>query len=149
MRLGIGAILSLIAVGCAGCASQPATLIVSAVAPGQAKVVITRSDDGPYIGPAATVHVGVNGTDVVSLAAGQTYTGGVKPGPVTLTASEVLDIGQYTLRFDAVAGKTYKFLLSRRPVHMMAGVFGGLAGMVVETIVSGEQSGDYKITPVQ
>jgi hypothetical protein len=95
------------------------------------------------------VHVAVNGTEVVSLAAGQSYTGGVKPGAVTLTASEALDIGQYTLRFDAVSGKTYKFLLSRRPVHMMAGVFGGLAGMVVETAVSGKQSGDYKITPVE
>jgi hypothetical protein len=66
-----------------------------------------------------------------------------------LTASEALDVGQYTLRFDAVPGKTYKFLLSRRSVHMMAGVFGGLAGMVVETAVSGEQSGDYQITPVE
>ncbi len=70
-------------------------------------------------------------------------------GPVALTASELLDIGQYTLRFDASPGKTYKFLLSRRGVHMMAGVFGGLAGMLVETAVSGEQSGDYKITPVE
>jgi hypothetical protein len=31
----------------------------------------------------------------------------------------------------------------------MAGVFGGLAGMVVETAVSGEHSGDYEITQVQ
>jgi hypothetical protein len=149
VRLRIGAIISIIAICCAGCASQPAQPIVSAVVPGQAKITITRANQGPYIGPAATVHVAVNGTEVVSLAAGQTYTGGVKPGAVTLTASEALDIGQYTLRFDAVPGKTYKFLLSRRSVHMMAGVFGGLAGMVVETAVSGEQSGDYQITPVE
>jgi hypothetical protein len=149
MRLGIGAIFSFIAICCAGCASQLAAPIVSGIGPGQAKIVITRADQGPYIGPAATVHVAVNGTEVVSLVAGQTYTGGVKPGAVTLTASEALDIGQYTLRFDAVPGKTYKFLLSRRSVHTMAGVFGGLAGIVVETAVSGEHSGDYEITQVQ
>ena len=146
MRWRIGALFSLIAMCCAGCASQPAAPIVSAVAPGEAKIVLTRSDEGSSLSP--TVHIAVNGTPVVDLAVGQTYTGGVKPGAVTLTAAEAWDIGQYTLRFDAVPGKTYKFLLSRRGAHMAAAVLGGLSGLVLETVVSGEQSGDYKITPV-
>jgi hypothetical protein len=149
MRVGIGFILLSVVLCCAGCASQPAPAIVSTIAPGQAKISITRSNDGPYIGPASVIHVAANGTQVVDLAPGQSYTGGVPGGPVTLTASETFDIGQYTLRFDARPGKTYKFLLSRRGVHMMAGVFGGLAGMLVETALSGEQSGDYQITPVE
>jgi hypothetical protein len=32
---------------------------------------------------------------------------------------------------------------------MVAGILGGLSGMILETAISGEQSGDYKITPVQ
>jgi hypothetical protein len=145
MRLGIGAILSLIAVGCAGCASQPAAPIVSAVAPGQAKIVLTRADEGPL----ASVHIAVNGNHVVDLDAGQSYTGGVPPGHVTLTATLSWDIGQYKVEFNAVAGKTYKFQLSRRGEHLAAGILFGLAGLVVETAASGEQSGEYRITPVE
>jgi hypothetical protein len=73
----------------------------------------------------------------------------VPRGHVTLTTTLSLDIGQYRYEFDAVPGKTYSFLLSRRTEHMMAAVFGGLPGLVVETAVSGEQSGEYRITPVQ
>jgi len=149
MRLGLGVILSFIAICCAGCASQPAQPIVSAVPLGQAKIVVTRADQGPYIGPSALVHVAINGKHVIDLAAGQSYTGGVPRGHVTLTTTLTLDIGQYKYEFDAVPGRTYSFLLSRRAEHMMAGVFGGLAGLVVETAVSGEQSGEYRITPVQ
>jgi hypothetical protein len=147
MRVGIGFILLSVAICCAGCASQPAPAIVSAVAPGQAKIVLTRSDEGSSLSP--TVHIAVNGTQVVDLAPGQSYTGGVPRGPITLTASEAWDIGQYTLRFDAAPGKTYKFLLSRRGEHMVAGILGGLSGMILETALSGEQSGDYKITPAE
>src|ERR1700738_2101382 len=101
MRVGIGFIFLSVAICCAGCAAQAAQPIVSAVAPSQAKISITRSNEGPYIGPAAVIHIAVNGTQVVDLAPGQSYTGGVPRGPVALTASESLDIGQYTLRFDA------------------------------------------------
>jgi hypothetical protein len=149
MRLGIGAILSVIAIGCAGCASQPAQPFISAVPLGQAKIVITRADQGPYIGPSSVVHVAINGRHAVDLAAGQSYTGGVPRGHVTLATTLSLDIGQYKYEFDAVPGRTYSFLLSRRTEHTMAAVFGGLAGLVVETAVSGEQSGEYRITPVQ
>jgi hypothetical protein len=135
MRVGVGAILLSVAVGCAGCASQPASPIASAIKPGQAKIVLTRANEGPLLN---SVHVAVNGTHVVDLDPGQSYTGGIPAGHVTLIATLSLDIGQYKYEFNAVAGKTYAFQLS-----------GGLAGLVVETAVSGEQSGEYKITPVQ
>src|SRR4029077_19053259 len=118
----------------------PAQPIVSAVPLGQAKIVITRADQGPYIGPSALVHVAINGAPVIALGAGQSYTGGVPRGHVTLTTTLALDIAKYKYEFDAVPGKTYSFLLSRRTEHMMAPVFGGLPGLVVETALSGEQS---------
>jgi len=89
MRLRIRAIVSLIAIVCAGCASQPAAPIVATVAPGQAKIVLRRANEGPL----GSVHVAVNGTHLVDLDAGQSYTGGVPPGHVTLTASLSWDIG--------------------------------------------------------
>jgi hypothetical protein len=145
VRPGIGAIISFIAICCAGCASQPAQPIIAAVAPGQAKIVLTRADEGPL----ASVHVAVNGSHVVDLDAGQSYTGGVPPGHVTLTATLSWDIGQYTVEFNAAPGKTYKFLLSRRGEHLAAAILFGLPGLVVETTASGGQSGEYRITPVE
>jgi hypothetical protein len=126
MRLGIGAILLLIAIGCAGCASQPAAPIVATVAPGQAKIILTRANEGPL----ASVHVAVNGAHLVDLDAGQSYTGGLRPGHVTLTATLSWDIGQYKYEFNAVAGKTYAFELSRRGEHLAAGILFGLSGLV-------------------
>ena len=145
MRLRIRAIVSLIAIVCAGCASQPAAPIVATVAPGQAKIVLRRANEGPL----GSVHVAVNGTHLVDLDAGQSYTGGVPPGHVTLTASLSWDIGQYKYEFNAAPGKSYAFELSRRVEHLAAGILFGLSGLVVETIASGEQSGEYKITPVE
>jgi hypothetical protein len=43
----------------------------------------------------------------------------------------------------------FAFQLSRRGEHLAAGILFGLAGLVVETVASGEQSGEYRITPVQ
>lgn len=107
--------------------------------------MLTRANEGPL----GSVHVAVNGTHVVDLDAGQSYTGGVPPGHVTLTATLSWDIGQYKYEFNAVAGKTYVFQLSRRGEHLAAAILFGLPGLVVETAASGEQSGEYRITPVQ
>lgn len=148
MRLGIGAIVSLIAISVAGCASQPAQPIVSAVAPGQAKISIIRTDTGPYIGP-STVQISVNGNHLTDLAPGQSYTGGVPRGPVTLTLTQSGDIGHYNLEFNAVPGKTYAFEVSPRVEPRVAVALGGLAGVLLEEAASGDHSGGFKITPVQ
>jgi hypothetical protein len=148
MRLGIGAILLLIAIGCAGCASQPATPIVAAVAPGQAKIVLRRADTSACI-IACPAHIDVNGNHLVDLAPGQSFTGGVPRGPVTLTISQSGDIGHYNVQFDATPGKTYAFEVSRRIEPTVAGAVGGLAGVLVEEVASGDHSGSFKITPVQ
>ena len=148
MRLGVGAILSLIVIGCAGCASQPAAPIVSTLAPGQAKITITRTDTSACI-IACPAHIEANGNHLVDLAPGQSFTGGVPRGPVTLTVSQSGDIGHYNVQFDAAPGKTYAFEVSRRAEPVLAGAVGGLAGILLEEGVSGDHSGSFKITPVQ
>src|SRR5689334_20935889 len=144
MRLGIVAILSLIAIGCAGCASPPAQPIVASVAPGQAKITITRTDSPACIA-GCSVQVDANGEHLTELAPGQSYTGGVRPGTVTLTVWQALDIGQYKIEFKALPGKSYAFEVSPRIEHRVAGVLFGLSGLFVETVASGEHAGGFQI----
>jgi hypothetical protein len=146
MRARIGGALFFAAVWCAGCTSQPAATIVSAVAPGQARISITRTDDGPSWSTAAKIEV--NGANVADLAPGQTYTGGVATGPVSLTAKALVDIGYYTVKFNAVAGKTYTFQVSKRTEQVIAGVLGGMVGMAIDAAANAEASGAFKIAPV-
>jgi hypothetical protein len=118
---------------------------VAAVAPGQARISITRTDEGPSWSTAAKIDI--NGAHVADLAPGQYYTGGVAPGPVSLTAKASVDIGYYTENFTAVAGKTYAFQLSKRSEQVVAGVLGGVVGMSIDAANS-EKSGAFKITHV-
>ncbi len=94
------------------------------------------------------VHIAVNGVQTADLAPGQTYTGGMRAGPVSVTASMSLDMGQYTVRFNAVPGKTYAFQVTRRTERVIEGLIGGLAAVAIDTVANGEQSGEYKIVPV-
>jgi hypothetical protein len=148
MRLGIGAIFSVIAISVAGCASQPAAPIVSGIAPGQAKIVITRTDTLACI-VSCPVEIDANGNRLVELAPGQTFTGGVPAGTVTLVVAQSMDIGKYKIEFKAVPGKTYAFEVSPRIEPRVAAAVGGLAGLLLEEGVSGDHSGGFKITPVQ
>ena len=147
MRLGIGAILSVIAIGCAGCASQPAQPIISAVAPGQAKIAITRTDTPACIVP-CLVQVDANGNHLAELAPGQTFTGGVPGGTVT-GGLAVARHWPIQTRIQSRVGKTYAFEVSPRTEHKVAAIVGGMTGLFVETVASGEHSGGFKITPVQ
>ena len=148
MRWGIGAVFSLIAICCAGCASQPAPSIVAAVAPGQAKITIKRTDTPACIAN-CSVQIDANGNHLAELAPGQSFTGGVPAGTITLLAWQSLDIGQYKLEFKAAPGKTYVFEVSPRIEHRVAGIVFGLSGLFAETVASGEHSGGFQITPVE
>src|SRR5262249_28995627 len=108
MRVGFGGLLLAVAIGCVGCASQPAPPIVSSVAPSQAKVSITRTDTPACIA-GCPVQIDANGNHLVELAPGQTFTGGVPAGTITLTVWQSLDLGQYKMEFKAAPGKTYAF----------------------------------------
>jgi hypothetical protein len=152
MRWGVAGSLLIMAGWCVGCEPPPSNApVAAAVAPGQAKISITRENEESLT--FAPVHITVNGSPLVDLAKGQTYTGGIPAGPVSLKAQLDNDWGHYTLHISAVPGKTYTFLVERRVEHAlmsMAGfaLAGGVGGAAVEVIDTGEQSGRYKITPV-
>src|SRR5262249_21864357 len=111
-----------------------------------------------YIVP-STVQISVNGTHLTDLTPGQSYTGGVPRGAVTLTLTQAGDIGHYNLEFNAVPGKTYAFKaahgrsydfeLPPRIEPRVPIALGGFAGVLLEEAASGEHSGGFKITPVQ
>jgi hypothetical protein len=159
MRARLGGSL-LLAVWCAGCSAQPPAQLANAVAPGQAKISITRdplppgppvivdSIDGPHPAEAPPALIDINEAHIGNLAPGQTYVGGVAPGPTAITVTGMMEAGNYVLRFDAEAGKTYAFQVSPRTsiAHSVAPVF-GFTGRVVEAAVMGERGGPFKITP--
>jgi hypothetical protein len=160
MRVGMTGSL-LLAVLCAGCSAQAPTRLVNAVAPGQAKITITRDPlppgppvmiddiDGPHPAEAPPALIDINEAHIGNLAPGQTYVGGVAPGPIAITVTGMMEAGNYVLRFDAVAGKTYAFQVSPRTsiAHSVAPLF-GFTGRVVEAAVMGERGGPFKITQV-
>ena len=115
----------LLAVWCAGCAAQPALPLVNAVAPGQARITITREalpgppviiDDinGGHVVEMPAALIDVNDAHVADLQPGQTYVGGVPPGPTSVTATGTAEPGHYVVKFSAVAGKTYAFQVAPR-----------------------------------
>jgi hypothetical protein len=152
--LGVLAFLCLTSANLAGCvtdqsataaAAPPAT--TAAVAPGQATVTITRTDS--YQAALLDVEVTANGAKFASIANGATFTGGINPGPVTLSVSHWSSPGGFTTRFNAEAGKRYAFQISPRAEQLVAGLAVGLVGVVADTAINGaEQSGTFKIVAV-
>src|ERR1700722_4054982 len=152
----------LLAVCCAGCSAQPPAQLINAVAPGQAKITITRdalppgppvvidSIDGPHPAEAPPALIDINETHIGNLAPGQTYVGGVAPGPIAIINTEMMYVGNYILRLDAVAGKTYAFQVSPRTdmSRPLARAVLGLTGAVVEAAVMGERGGPFKVTQI-
>ena len=149
------------AVWCAGCAAQPAAPLVNAVAPGQARITITREappgppvmiDDinGGHVAEMPAALIDLNDTHVADLQPGQTYIGGVPPGPTSVTATGTAEPGHYIVKFEAVAGKTYAFQVAPRTdaTRRAALVLGGLPGVVMEAAAKGEAGGPFKITQV-
>jgi hypothetical protein len=164
MRGRTGASL-LIALWCAGCAPQPVAQLVNAVAPGQARITIARDPlpgppvmitdiNGAHVAEAPAALIDVDGAHVANLQPGQTYIGGVPPGPTDVTATGLGDSGHYTVKFDAVAGKTYAFQISPRPrsvTHYVAPIMLGLTGVMIDSIAAqteGDSGGPFKITQI-
>jgi hypothetical protein len=159
MRLRIWGSL-LVAVWCAGCAAQPTLPLVNAVAPGQARITVTREalpgppviiDDinGGHVAEMPAALIDVNEAHVADLQPGQTYVGGVPPGPTSVTATGTAEPGHYVVKFNAVAGKTYAFQVAPRTdaTRKVAMVLGTLPA-VIEATAKGETGGPFKITQV-
>jgi hypothetical protein len=144
--LGVLAFLCLASATLAGCVTdQSAAAAPPVIPPSQASVTITRVNN--YYGALVPVNVTANGAEFASLGLGETFTGGVKPGAVTLTTTMWSTPGSYTVHFNAVAGKHYAFELQPRTAGL-ALASAGILGSVVDAAANGEQSGPYKLVEV-
>jgi hypothetical protein len=143
-RFSLPATLLVISTALAGCVTDQSSPVASAAVPrSQAAITITRS--GGYYASAVDADIEANGRKFASLAKDATFTGGVPPGPVTLTVSCWCGPGRYSIRFNAQAGKHYTFEVSPRDEQLVASLAGGMVGALVETAVNGENSGTFKI----
>jgi hypothetical protein len=147
--LGAFALLCLASANLAGCVtdqSATATAAPVAIPPGQAVVTITRAEG--FQGSLMSATVDANGARLASIANGAAFTGGIKPGPVTLTVSMWGSPGGYTVRFNAEPGKRYAFEITPRSELMVAGLAAGTLGVFAEAAINGEQSGPFKLVAV-
>ena len=146
-KLPLPASLVLISALIFGCVTDQSAPVASAPVPrNQASITITRT--GGYYGAAVDADIAANGAKFASLAREATFTGGVPPGPVTLTVTCWCGPGRYSIRFNAQAGKHYTFEVSPRDEQFVATLAGGVVGAVVETAVNGDTSGTFKIAAV-
>jgi hypothetical protein len=68
---------------------------------------------------------------------------------LAIAVTGMMEAGNYILRFDAVAGKTYAFQVSpRTDISRRVAAGFGMAGVVVEAATLGERGGPFKITQV-
>ena len=131
--------------GCVTDQSATAAAPPPAIPPGQAILTISRVNN--YYGALVPIRVTANGAEFASLGLGESFTGGVKPGPVTLTTSMWSTPGSYTVHFNAQAGKRYAFELQPRTAGI-ALASAGILGAVVDAAANSEQSGPYKLVEV-
>jgi hypothetical protein len=117
-----------------------------AQAQGRASITVTRPD-GLYAALTA-VDVELNGVRVAKLDNGGTFKAAIPPGNTTLGVTIWSSPGRYKISFKAVPGKRYAFVVTPRGEQMVAGLLGGLAGMMIDTAVN-ENSGAFKITPAR
>jgi hypothetical protein len=124
----------------AGCVTGGALQSSRPTAPGEATLSITRSDDLMYSGAPVTVEL--NGAKIASIGRGETYTGGIAPGPAVVSVSAWSSPGASHQRFTAVPGKTYRFMVTPRGENFTASLVGGVVGAAVEG------GGAFDIKPV-
>jgi hypothetical protein len=132
-----------IALGLLGAGLLPPS---GAQAQGRATITVTRPE-GLY-GALASVDVELNGVRVAKLENGGRFTAAIPPGNTTLSATMWSAPGRYKISFKAAPGRRYAFVLTPRNEQMVAGLLGGLAGMMIDTAVN-ENSGPFKITPAR
>jgi hypothetical protein len=117
-----------------------------AQAQGSASITVTRPD-GLYAALTA-VDVELNGVRVAKLDNGGTFKAAIRPGNTTLGVTLWSSPGRYKISFKAAPGKRYAFVVTPRGEQVMAGLLGGLAGVMIDTAVN-ENSGAFKITPAR
>jgi len=111
----------------------------------QARIVVERDTSLLFLGAGAVVEVG--GARIGTIGRGGSVSRDVAAGPVTVKVRAVASAGQFVVRFNAKAGKTYRFMVSPRSDQMLLGAAFGAIGDAVSADIS-ENSGYFQIAMV-
>lgn len=137
--LKLSAVLgSLVAI--AGCASndglETAAFEKTAIAPGKARVTITRTDDFLFVGMGAAITL--NGREVANLSAGGRTTFDMPSGSNEIAVSAWGHPGRYAVKVQAVAGQKYALEVAPRGATVAPTLLFGMVGSAIEASSSGE-----------
>ena len=143
MRNIIPALVMGLGLLCFGILSAPAAL---AKEQGKARITVKRTST--LLSSGGLVDLELNGVVVTKLADDGTYSASIPAGDTTLSVTQWLDPGRYKVKFKAVPGRRYVFVVSPRTEQFVATVLGGVAGALIDTAVN-ENSGAFKITPAR
>jgi hypothetical protein len=109
---------------------------------GQSRIVISRSNSPLYF--AASAEVRVNRKRVAGLGPGGGAVRDVKAGTVLLDVTTPGSFGRYSLEVEAVAGQTYKVMVSPRDGNFPLVATFGVIGDAVNS-AGDDQSGYFQI----
>ncbi len=114
--------------------------------PGSARVVVERDSSLLFLAAGATVDV--NGRRIATLGRGGSATTDIPAGHVNVKVKANSAPGQFVVGFDAVAGKTYRFVVSPKSDALLLGSAFGLIGDAVHATIS-DTSGYFQIEMVE
>lgn len=113
-----------------------------------AKIVFIR--EAEFLSTAQDVFIYIDDKIVANLySENSTEYIDINSGKCTLSIKGSNLAGNYVKSFDAVAGQTYYFEVTRRAGNIIAGVVGGAVGVLVDRAIQGDEAGIFKITQLE
>lgn len=112
---------------------------------GQARIVISRNESLLFLAAGAIVEI--NGSKTEILGRGGSVVRDIRSGPAIVSAQATGSFGKFVVRFNAKAGKTYRFMVSPKTDALLLGSAFGLVGDAVHAQIS-DTSGYFQIVMV-
>ena len=132
--------------GCGGGSDlQTASIAAGPLAPGKARVTITRPSSIVYAAAPATITL--NGQKVADIAVGSSAVVDVPAGANVLAASAWSYPGSFSVKLDAKAGATYALSVEPRGDSLLPGALLGPIGGAIDASVN-ENAGAFQLTVV-
>jgi hypothetical protein len=129
--------------GCAGSDGlETASIAQTPIAPGKARVAISRASALQYAAAPATITL--NGEKVASVGSGGTAFVDIPAGDNTLAASAWSYPGEYKVKLNAVAGQTYRLEVQPRADSFGPSVLLGPIGGMIDSAAN-ENAGAFEM----
>lgn len=111
-----------------------------------ARIFFIRNDK--FLSPAQATSISIGGKMVYFEGDGTKFID-VEPGKCTMVIKGSIHEGDNIISFDAKAGHTYYYEISRRAGNIAAGMLGGVVGQFLESRIAGEKAGPFEIIELE